>query len=154
MSKEAVYSVVSGGLQRPPGVGHAAGVKREIISTDAAPAAIGAYSQGVVVEGGRTLYVSGQIPLDPATMQMVGEGDVQAQAERALDNLQGVLKAAGMDFANIVRASIYLADMADFAVVNEAYGKRFGEDPPARAAIQAAGLPKGALVEIDAIAVA
>jgi 2-iminobutanoate/2-iminopropanoate deaminase len=106
-----------------------------------------------VVEGGRTLYVSGQIALDPASGHMMGEGDVAAQAERALDNLAGVLAAAGMSFANIARASIYLADMADFAVVNEAYGKRFGQDPPARAAIQAAGLPKGALVEIDAIAV-
>ncbi len=148
-----MYSLVFGGLQRGRGVGDAHGVKREIIRTDGAPAAIGAYSQGVVVEGGRTLFVSGQIPLDPATMEMVGAGDVAVQAERVLDNLQAVLRAAGMDFGNVVRATLFLADMADFAVVNEAYGKRFREDPPARAAVQAAGLPKGARVEISAIAV-
>ena len=126
---------------------------KRVIKTDRAPEAIGAYSQAVLVEGGKTLYVSGQIALDPATGEMVGEGDVAAQAERALDNLAGVLTAADLTFGHIVRATIYLADMNDFAVVNQAYGRRFGEDPPARAAVAAAGLPKGALVEIDAIAV-
>lgn len=126
---------------------------REIVKTSEAPAAVGAYSQGVVTTGGRTLYTSGQIALDPATNQMVGEGDVKAQAERVLTNLEAVLSAAGLGFANVVRATIYLADMADFGVVNECYAKRFGEAPPARACVQAAGLPKGALVEIDCIAV-
>ena len=128
-------------------------MKRETIQTDAAPAAIGPYSQAVVVTGGRTLYASGQIPLDPQTGEMVGDGDVRAQTEQVLRNLQGVLEAAGMTWANVVRCGIFLADLGDFAVVNEIYARRFGEAPPARATVQVAGLPKGALVEIDAIAV-
>jgi 2-iminobutanoate/2-iminopropanoate deaminase len=128
-------------------------VDRQIISTSGAPAAIGPYSQAVAVRGGRTLFVSGQIALDPATGEMVGAGDVRAQTERALDNMAAILEEAGMGFAQVVRATVYLADMKDFAAVNELYGRRFGEAPPARAAVQAAGLPRGALVEIDAIAV-
>lgn len=129
-------------------------VSREIIQTDAAPAAIGPYSQGVVVSGGRTLYSSGQIALDPGSGAMVGEGDVRAQTVRVLDNLAAVLGAAGMDFANVVRAGIFLADLGDFATVNELYGQRFADQPPARATVQVAALPKGALVEIDVIAAA
>jgi 2-iminobutanoate/2-iminopropanoate deaminase len=129
-------------------------MKRETIRTEAAPAAIGPYSQAVVVTGGRTLYTSGQIALDPSTGAMVGEADVAAQTERVLENLEGVLKAAGMGWEHVVRCGIFLADLGDFAVVNEIYGRRFGEAPPARATVQVAGLPKGALVEIDAIAVA
>jgi 2-iminobutanoate/2-iminopropanoate deaminase len=126
-------------------------VKRETIQTGQAPAAIGPYSQAVVVTGGRTVYLSGQIGLDPATGTMA-EG-LGAQTERALDNLEAVLAAAQMTLANLVRVGIYLADMDDFVVVNEIYGGRFGADRPARATIAAAGLPKGALVEIDGIAV-
>ncbi|MBX7082442.1 MAG: RidA family protein [Nannocystaceae bacterium] len=127
---------------------------RSVIHTDKAPAAIGPYSQGVVVEGGRTLYTSGQIALDPATGEIVGPGDVKAQTIRVLDNLAAILDAAGMRFADVVRCGIFLADLRDFAVVNELYGARFVDNPPARATVQVAGLPKGALVEIDAIAVA
>ena len=126
---------------------------RKVIATSEAPAAIGPYSQGVVVEGGRTLYTSGQIALDPATGQVVGGGDVKLQTERVLDNLQAILVAAGMDFGNVVRCGIFLADLQDFGVVNELYGVRFSVVPPARATVQVAGLPKGVLVEIDAIAV-
>ncbi|MBK6917316.1 MAG: RidA family protein [Deltaproteobacteria bacterium] len=126
---------------------------RKVIATSEAPAAIGPYSQGVVVEGGRTLYTSGQIALDPATGQVVGGGDVKLQTERVLDNLQAILVAAGMDFGNVVRCGIFLADLQDFGVVNELYGARFSAAPPARATVQVAGLPKGVLVEIDAIAV-
>lgn len=126
---------------------------RKVIATSEAPAAIGPYSQGVVVEGGRTLYTSGQIALDPATGQVVGVGDVKLQTERVLDNLQAILTAAGMDFGNVVRCGIFLADLQDFGVVNELYGARFSAAPPARATVQVAGLPKGVLVEIDAIAV-
>lgn len=126
---------------------------RKVIATSEAPAAIGPYSQGVVVEGGRTLYTSGQIALDPATGQVVGVGDVKVQTERVLDNLQAILTAAGMDFGNVVRCGIFLADLQDFGVVNELYGARFSAAPPARATVQVAGLPKGVLVEIDAIAV-
>jgi len=127
---------------------------RQIVQTPEAPAAIGPYSQAVVVTGGRTLYVSGQIALDPGNGQMVGTGDVRAQTERVLDNLAAILTAAGMGFKDVVRCGIFLADLADFAAVNELYAKRFNRAHPARATVQVAGLPKGALVEIDAIAVA
>lgn len=129
-------------------------MSRQIVKTDAAPAAIGPYSQGVVVTGGRTLYSSGQIALDPETMQMVGDGDVEAEAEQVMKNLEAVLAAADMGFANVVRATIFLSDMGNFAKVNAIYEKRFESDPPARACVQAAALPKGALVEIDVVAVA
>ncbi|MFO0633361.1 MAG: RidA family protein [Nannocystaceae bacterium] len=127
---------------------------RSVIHTDKAPAAIGPYSQGVVVEGGRTLYTSGQIALDPASGEIVGPGDVKAQTIRVLDNLAAILEAAGMSFRDVVRCGIFLADLGDFATVNELYGARFVDNPPARATVQVAGLPKGVLVEIDAIAVA
>lgn len=126
---------------------------REVVATPAAPAAIGPYSQAVVVSGGRTLYSSGQIALDPATGAMVGQGDVRAQTRRVLDNLQAVLEAAGMSFANVAKAQIFLADMGDFATVNELYAQRFTEAPPARSTVQVARLPKDALVEIDVVAV-
>lgn len=128
-------------------------MRRQIVQTPGASAAIGPYSQAVLVEGGRTLYVSGQIALDPESGAIVGPGDVRAQTLRVLDNLGAILHAAGMGFGNIAKAGIFLTDMADFAVVNELYGARFASDPPARATIQVAGLPKGVLVEIDAIAV-
>jgi len=128
--------------------------KREIIATSAAPAAIGPYSQAVVVSGGRTLYSSGQIALDPATGQIVGQGDVRAQTVRVLDNLQAVLQAAGMGFSDVVKAGIFLADMNDFAAVNELYAQRFPAAPPARSTVQVARLPRDVLVEIDVVAVA
>ena len=129
-------------------------MSREIVATDKAPAAVGAYSQGVVVTGTRTLYVSGQIPLDPATGAMVGEGDVGAQAEQVMKNLLGVLEAAGMGYGNVVRATIFLTDMGDFGTVNEIYARAFSENRPARACVAVAALPKGVQVEIDCIAVA
>lgn len=129
-------------------------VERKIISTPEAPAAIGPYSQGVVVSGGRTLYSSGQIALDPASGALVGEGDVVVQTRRVLDNLAAVLEAAGMTFSDVVRAGIYLADMGDFAAVNELYAERFPEAPPARSTVQVARLPKDVRVEIDVVAVA
>lgn len=119
------------------------------LSTPDAPAAIGPYSQAV--QHGGLVFLSGQIPLDPRTGALV-EGDIAAQTERVMLNLEAVLRAAGCTFAHVVRSTIYLADMADFARVNEVYGKRFVKDPPARATVQAAGLPKGARVEIDMIA--
>ncbi len=129
-------------------------MSREIIESNEAPAAIGPYSQAVAVGEGRTLYASGQIALDPQSGQMVGEGDVAAQTERVLQNLEAVLRAGGMGFADVVKTTIYLADLGHFGIVNEIYGARFGEKPPARATVQVAALPKGALVEIDAVAVA
>jgi 2-iminobutanoate/2-iminopropanoate deaminase len=127
--------------------------KREVIATPSAPAAIGPYSQAVVVTGGRTLYSSGQIALDPATGTMVGPGDVRAQTLRVLDNLEAVLEAAGMSFAHVAKAQIFLADMGDFATVNELYAQRFTTAPPARSTVQVARLPKDARVEIDVVAV-
>jgi len=121
----------------------------DFVSTDQAPAAIGPYSQAVVA--GDFLFTAGQIALDPATMEMVGS-DVTAQTERAFQNLGAVLAAAGCDFSNVVKTTVYLADMGDFVAMNEVYAKYFGDHRPARAAVQAAGLPKGGLVEIDAVA--
>jgi len=122
----------------------------QVVSTDKAPKAIGPYSQAVVA--GEMVFLSGQIPLDPQSQQMV-QGDVRAQTERVMENLAAVLAAAGVGFAQVVRATIFLADLNDFSVVNEVYGKRFPSAPPARSTVQVAALPKGARVEIDLIAV-
>ncbi|HEX9308747.1 MAG TPA: Rid family detoxifying hydrolase [Anaeromyxobacter sp.] len=125
---------------------------RKPVSTPAAPKAIGPYSQAVEARGARTLWLSGQIPLDPGTGELVA-GDVAAQTERVMENLGAVLAAAGAGFGDVVRCTIYLADLADFAKVNEVYGRHFQKDPPARATVQVAALPRGARVEIDAVAV-
>jgi 2-iminobutanoate/2-iminopropanoate deaminase len=121
---------------------------RQAVSTDSAPAAIGPYSQGMRV--GDLLFCSGQIPLEPSTGELVKD-DIEGQARRCLQNLEAICAAAGGSLSNAVRCTVYLGDMSDFARVNEAYAEFFGEDPPARVAIAAAGLPKGADVEIDAI---
>lgn len=125
---------------------------REVIQTDGAPQAIGPYSQALKVDCGKMIYCSGQIPLDPATGEMV-EGDVAAQTERVMENLRAVLAAAGATFADVVRCNIFLADMDDFGIVNEVYGRYFPENPPTRATVQVARLPKDSRVEIDCIAV-
>lgn len=122
----------------------------QVVSTEKAPKAIGPYSQAVVA--GEMVFLSGQIPLDPQSQQMV-QGDVRAQTERVMENLGAVLAAAGVGFAQVVKATIFLADLNDFSVVNEVYGKRFPSAPPARSTVQVAALPKGARVEIDLIAV-
>jgi 2-iminobutanoate/2-iminopropanoate deaminase len=122
---------------------------KEVIATKSAPGAIGPYSQAI--KAGDLVFVSGQIPLDPATGQMI-EGDVVAQTERVMKNLEAILEAAGCTFADVVRSTIYLADLGDFARVNEVYGKRFPSNPPARATVQVAALPRAARVEIDVIA--
>jgi 2-iminobutanoate/2-iminopropanoate deaminase len=127
-------------------------MSRRTISTAEAPKAIGPYAQAVVVAAGRLVFCSGQIPIDPKTGEMVGAGDVRVQTARVLDNLRAVLEASGSAFDEIVRTTIFLADLQDFAAVNEVYARYFGQLLPARSTIQAAGLPKGALVEIDAIA--
>lgn len=122
----------------------------QAIASPHAPAAIGPYSQAI--EAGGFVFCSGQIPLDPTTGALV-EGDIAAQTERVMKNLAAVLEAAGVTFASVVRTTIYLVDMADFAAVNAAYAKWFGKVPPARATVQVAALPKNARVEIDAVAV-
>jgi 2-iminobutanoate/2-iminopropanoate deaminase len=126
---------------------------RQTISTPDAPKAIGPYAQAVSSSTGRIIFCSGQIPLDPATGELIGTGDVRVQTERVMKNLAAVLAAAGASFAHVTKTTIYLADLQDFAAVNEVYARFVGEAPPARATIQVAGLPKGASVEIDAIAI-
>ena len=122
---------------------------KKIIVTGHAPAAIGPYSQGVLAAG--TLYVSGQLPLDPAT-GTISEG-IAAQTARALDNLGAILRQTGCGYENVVKTTVLLADMADFAAMNEVYARYFATEPPARACYQVARLPKDALVEIEAVAV-
>jgi len=122
---------------------------KQAVSSPDAPKAIGPYSQAV--RAGQLLFVSGQVPLDPATGQIVS-GDIAAQTRRVFDNLSAVLKAGGRSFADVVRTTVFLADMNDFAAVNEVYGTYFSEPYPARATVQVARLPKDARVEIDVIA--
>ncbi len=123
---------------------------KELLTTKKAPAAIGPYSQGVKANG--FLFLSGQIPLDPESGQFIA-GDIRAQTERVLKNLQAVLEAAGSTLAEVVKTTVYLADLNDFAAMNEVYARFFSQEPPARATVQAARLPKGARIEIDLIAV-
>lgn len=123
---------------------------RQGIATDGAPGAIGPYSQAVRV--GNLLFCSGQIPLDPATGQLV-DGDIAAQTHRVFANLGAVLAEAGASFDAVAKTTVYLADMSDFAAMNEVYGTYFTHPAPARSTIQAAGLPRNARVEIDVIAV-
>jgi len=128
-------------------------MSRSIVRTEHAPGAIGPYSQAVVVPVGdkRMVFCSGQIALDPKTGNVI-EGDVAAQTRRVLENLGAVLAAAGGSFADVVKTTVFLADMADFATVNVIYGERFTKDPPARSTVAAAGLPRNVRVEIEAIA--
>jgi 2-iminobutanoate/2-iminopropanoate deaminase len=123
---------------------------KRIISTDKAPKAIGPYSQGVEIDG--TLYVSGQIPIDPATGKMV-EGGIREQAEQVMKNIGAILSEAGYSFADVVKSTCLLSDMDNFAAMNEVYGKYYAENPPARAAYAVVKLPLGSLVEVETIAV-
>ncbi|HEX8708645.1 MAG TPA: RidA family protein [Pyrinomonadaceae bacterium] len=123
---------------------------REIVKTSSAPAAIGPYSQAI--SAGGFVFVSGQIPLDPATGEFVA-GGVAEQTEQVLRNLSAVLEAAGTGLAGVVKTTVFLADLNDFATMNEIYGRFFGENPPARATVEAARLPRDARVEIEAVAV-
>jgi len=122
---------------------------RHAISTPAAPAAIGPYSQAI--KAGNLLFVSGQVPIDPSTGALV-DGDIAAQTRRVFQNLAEILKAAGASFDNVVRTTVYLADMDDFTRMNDVYATFFAAPAPARATVQAARLPKDARVEIDVIA--
>jgi len=122
---------------------------RETVSTDKAPKAIGPYSQAVIYNG--IAYLSGQIPLNPATNQLL-EGDIAAQTERVLENLKAVLEACGASLESVLKTTVFLKDMGDFPKMNEVYGRYFGANPPARSTVQAAKLPRDVSVEIDAIA--
>ncbi len=128
----------------------ASGPVKTIIATDAAPAAIGPYSQAVQV--GDTLYLSGQIAIDPATGKLV-EGGIEAEARQVLKNIQAVLEAAGMGFADVVQAQVFLKDLDHYSLVNKIYAEYFKKDFPARAAVQVARLPKDVAIEIMAVAV-
>ena len=122
---------------------------KEVIATTSAPAAIGPYSQAIKANG--LLFTAGQIPLDPATGKIV-EGDISAQTERVMRNLEAVLAAAGTSFANVVKTTCFLANLDDFAAFNAVYGRYFTEQPPARSTVQAARLPASAQVEVECVA--
>ena len=124
-------------------------MERKSVRTDRGPSAIGPYSQAIVA--GDFVFVSGQIPLDPGTMTLVGT-DAAGQTAQVMKNLQGILEAAGSSMDRVVRTTIYLADLRDFEAVNRVYGEAFRADPPARATVQVSGLPRGALVEIEVMA--
>ena len=123
---------------------------KEVIATDRGPKAIGPYSQAIRANG--FVFLSGQIALDPANQQMV-QGGIAEQTTRVLENIRGILEAAGSSFERVVRTTVFLADMNDFAAMNEVYGRHFGSHPPARSTVQTARLPRDARVEIDVIAV-
>ena len=125
-------------------------MKREIITTDQAPAAVGPYSQAVRVAD--FVFTAGQIPLDPATGQIV-EGGIEVQTRQALTNVSAVLQAAGTSLANVVKTTVFLADIGEFQAMNGVYAGFFGGAPPARSAVQVAALPLGARIEIEAVAI-
>jgi len=122
---------------------------RQIVSTEKAPRAIGPYSQAV--RAGGWLFASGQIPIDPATGQMI-TGDIKTQTERVMKNLEAILEAAGLSFAHVVKTTVYLKDLNEFSAMNEIYGRFFPASPPARATVEVARLPRDARVEIDLLA--
>jgi 2-iminobutanoate/2-iminopropanoate deaminase len=124
---------------------------REVIATKDGPQAIGPYSQAIKANG--FVFVSGQVAIDPATQQVIN-GDVAVQTERAMQNLSGILRAAGTSLDKVVRSTVFLKNIGDFAAMNEVYGKHFGSQPPARSTVEVARLPKDVLVEIDVIALA
>jgi len=126
-------------------------MERHIVSTEKAPKAIGAYSQAVLVSCDKLVFCSGQIPIDPSTGQL-STGDIKEQTHLVLSNLKAVLEAAGSSLSKVLKITVYLKNMDDFAVFNEVYGGFFESDPPARAAVQVGKLPKDVLVEADAIA--
>ena len=125
-------------------------MKHQVIHTDNAPKAIGPYSQAV--KAGNMLFVSGQVPFEPETMEIV-EGDVKAQTAQSLKNVQAILAEAGLDFSHVVKSTVFIKDMNEFAQINEVYAEFFGENKPARACVEVARLPKDVKVEIEVIAI-
>ena len=123
-------------------------MKHQVIHTDNAPAAIGPYSQAI--KAGNMLFVSGQVPFVPETMEIV-EGDVKAQTAQSLKNVQAILAEAGLDFSHVVKSTVFIKDMNEFAQINEVYAEFFGENKPARACVEVARLPKDVLLEVEAI---
>lgn len=123
---------------------------KKLVHTEQAPAAIGPYSQGVIVDGGRLLFTAGQIPLDPATGDLRNATIAEA-AEQVLKNLKAVIEAAGGTLADVLKVTVFMTDLSEFAAMNEVYGRFFANNPPARSAVQVAALPKGARIEMEAI---
>lgn len=124
-------------------------MEKKVIRTDNAPAPIGPYSQAI--QYGDMLFASGQIAIEPATGELV-QGDIQLETRQVMENIEAILAAAGMNFSNVIKSTIFLMDMGQFAMVNEVYGYYFADNPPARETVQVAGLPKGVNVEISVIA--
>lgn len=124
-------------------------MNKKIVKTDRAPQAIGPYSQAVIHQG--TAYLSGQIPIDPTTGQLL-DGNIERQTERVLENLRGLLEACGSSLSHVLKVTVYLKDMGDFSKMNEVFSRYFIDEPPARATVEAARLPRDVRVEIDAIA--
>ncbi len=125
---------------------------REVIKTSSAPAAIGPYSQGIRVSAAKMLFTAGQVPLDPASGQMV-TGDIKAQTRRVLENVKAILHAAGASFENVVKTTVFMTDLSEFAAMNEVYAEFFTANPPARSTVEVRALPRGAKVEIETMAV-
>ncbi|KAA0228878.1 RidA family protein [bacterium] len=125
---------------------------REVIKTSSAPAAIGPYSQGIRVSAGKMLFTAGQVPLDPATGQMV-TGDIKAQTRRVLENVKAILQAAGASFEHVVKTTVFMTDLNEFAAMNDVYAEYFATNPPARSTVEVRALPKGAKVEIETMAI-
>ena len=123
---------------------------KEIISTSKAPSAIGPYSQAVKV--GNLIFISGQIPIDPSSGNMVN-GDIKEQTKRVLENIKGILESVGASLANVVKTTVFMIDLSEFSIMNEVYKDYFPEKPPARSTIQVSALPRGAKIEIEAIAI-
>jgi 2-iminobutanoate/2-iminopropanoate deaminase len=141
------------GLASATGKRYRRRMQLDVVATEDAPRAIGPYSQAVQVAGSRMVFCSGQIPIDPRSGELVGAGDIRQQTFRVMKNLEAVLTAAGTSFAEVVKTTVYLVDLGDFAAMNEVYAGFFPSKPPARATVQVAALPRGAQVEIEAIAV-
>lgn len=125
---------------------------REITKTTNAPSAIGPYSQAVKINAGKMIFTAGQIPLDPATGRLI-EGDISAQTRRVLENVKAILTASGATLDNVVKTTVFMSDLGEFAAMNEVYGEFFPVNPPARSTVEVKALPRGARVEIDTIAV-
>lgn len=123
---------------------------KQVVATENAPAAVGAYSQGIIANG--FVFTAGQVPLVPGTKQFA-EGGIQGQTRQSMENIKGILEASGSSMANVVKTTVFLADINDFAEFNAVYSEFFPDNPPARSTVQAGGLPLGALVEIEAVAV-
>jgi 2-iminobutanoate/2-iminopropanoate deaminase len=124
---------------------------RETIKTSNAPSAIGPYSQAIRATAGKMIFTAGQIPLDPATGRLI-EGDISAQTRRVLENVKAILAAAGAHLENVVKTTVFMADLSEFAAMNEVYGEYFPANPPARSTVEVKALPRGAKVEIETIA--